>query len=363
LAVNGISISGANAGDFAKSSTCGATLVANANCSISVLFTPSQAGSEQAMVQVTDNAPGSPHAAVVAGMGIAVTPSVAIAPGSVEFGTILQGAATTPHTIKIMNSGTGALHVSAVALGGSNAGDFSQTNTCVGTAVAAGGSCGITVNFSPQAEGQRTASVTVSDDAGNSPQSIALTGTLASPFQLATTAASSSTATISAGQTAQYALQLTPGPGFSGTVTFSCSGAPLGATCNVTPVSIPVSGANAMAFQVMVRTSGNAFLVPLKIPEPRGRIWSTPAAVLILMWMAAWYAQRKQLRARVAAMPLGLAMVILSFALIGASGCGGAGYSSTVNPIVTPSGTTMLTVSATSGALTPQTIQLTLTVK
>jgi len=118
-----------------------------------------------------------------------------------------------------------------------------------------------------------------------------------------------------------------------------------------------------VSFQVMVRTSGNAFLVPMGIPAQRIRIWTTPVAVLILMWMAGWYAQRKQLRARVAAIPLGLAMVILSFALIGASGCGGAGYSSTVNPIVTPSGTTMLTVSATSGALTPQTIQLTLTVR
>src|SRR5258708_17159579 len=324
LAVNGISISGANAGDFAKSSTCGATLAANANCSISVLFTPSQAGPEQAMVQVTDNAPGSPHSAVISGTGIAATPDVAIAPGSVDFGTILQGAATAPQTIKIMNSGTSALHISSGTRGGSNEGDFSQTNTCVGTPVAAGGSCGITVNFSPQAEGQRTASVTVSDDAGNSPQSIALTGTLASPFQLAATAASSSTATISAGQTAQYALQLTPGPGFSGTVAFSCGGAPLGATCSVTPGTAPVSGTNAVPFQVTVRTSGNAFLVPMNIPAPRSRIWTTSAAVLILMWMAAWDAQRKQLRARVAAISLGLAVVVLSFALIGASGCGGA---------------------------------------
>ncbi len=470
LAVNGISITGANAGDFAKSSTCGVTLAANANCSISVLFTPSQAGAEQAMVQVTDNAPGSPHSVVISGTGIAAIPSLAIAPGSADFGTILQGATAAPQTIKIMNSGTSALHVSAVGLSGSNPGDFSQTNTCIGGAVAVGqscsitvgfspkaegqrtaslvltddapnspqsialsgtatapsvmvspasvdfgtiaegstaapqtvkitnsgsgslhvtavalsganpgdfsqtntcesvtvaanGSCSIKVNFSPTTEGQRTASITVNHDATNSPQSIALTGTLASPFQLAAAAASSTTATISAGQTAQYALQLTPGPGFSGTVAFSCSGAPLAATCNVAPVSMAVSGANATSFQVLVPTSGNAILVPATISEPRIRIWTAPILILIVMWMAAWCAQRKQLRARVTAFQLGFAMLILGLALIGSNGCGGGSYSSTVNPTITPSGTTILTVSAKSGTLTPQTIQLTLTVK
>src|SRR5205814_2354797 len=58
LAVNGISLAGSNAGDFAQSNTCTTTLAPNASCSISVQFTPSQAGAEQASLQVTDNAGG-----------------------------------------------------------------------------------------------------------------------------------------------------------------------------------------------------------------------------------------------------------------------------------------------------------------
>ena len=53
---------------------------------------------------------------------------------------------------------------------------YSQVNTC-GTSVAAGGTCTITVTFKPTAAGASSGSVTVSDSAPNSPQTITLTGT------------------------------------------------------------------------------------------------------------------------------------------------------------------------------------------
>jgi hypothetical protein len=39
------------------------------------------------------------------------------------------------------------------------------------------------------------------------------------------------TATVNAGQTATYSLQLTPGVDYNGVVSFTCAGAPLGASC------------------------------------------------------------------------------------------------------------------------------------
>lgn len=105
LAVNGISITGTNAGDFAQSNTCTATLAPNANCSISVGFTPSQTGVEQATPQVADNAAGSPQSAVVVGTGVATTPSVTISPASLDFGTVLEGATVAAKSIRVTNSG------------------------------------------------------------------------------------------------------------------------------------------------------------------------------------------------------------------------------------------------------------------
>src|SRR5260370_6655850 len=51
--------------------------------------------------------------AVVTGTGIATTSSVSISPASLNFGTVIEGATVAPKTIQVMNSGTGALHVSA----------------------------------------------------------------------------------------------------------------------------------------------------------------------------------------------------------------------------------------------------------
>ena len=62
LNISAVSLSGANAADFAASGTCaGAALAANATCSISATFTPSATGLRQAMLQIADNAAGSPQ--------------------------------------------------------------------------------------------------------------------------------------------------------------------------------------------------------------------------------------------------------------------------------------------------------------
>jgi len=72
LNIAGISIANAN-GQFAQTNTCGASLAAGANCSIYVTFTPTQAGSMTASLNVADNAGGSPQSITIKGTG--VTPS------------------------------------------------------------------------------------------------------------------------------------------------------------------------------------------------------------------------------------------------------------------------------------------------
>ena len=68
------------------------------------------------------------------------------------------------------------MNITSLVLTGTNVSDFAQTNTC-GTSVAAGGSCTISVTFTPTASGSRTASVSITDNASGSPQSVSLTGT------------------------------------------------------------------------------------------------------------------------------------------------------------------------------------------
>ena len=364
LGVSGITVTGANAGDFAESSTCGATLAANANCSISILFTPSLAGAEQATLQVSDNAPGSPQTAALTGTGVAARGSVTLAPGSVNFGSTAQGT-TTSQTVTVTNSGSSALHVSGVALSGSNPGDFSETNTCIGNVVAVQGNCTITVAFAPQTQGQRTASLLITDDGAGSPQTLALSGSGAAAFLLSAVAGATS-ATVAAGQTAQYALQVAPGPGFSGSVTVSCGGAPAAATCSVTPANLPLAGGVAAGVQVSVVTTASGMVTPGPArPWPWEWIlveaWILCAGVLV--WFARTCGRRKKRRLGI----LGGALSVLVLAV----GCGGGSASPSANvtdpppPQIhqgTPQGTSTLTITAQSGTLPAQTLQLTLTV-
>jgi hypothetical protein len=71
----------------------------------------------------------------------------------------------------------------------------------------------------------RNGTLTVTDSASDSPQTASFTG-IGQDFSMAPS--SSSSATVSPGQTASYTIAVVPDGGFSQTVLFGCSGAPSG---------------------------------------------------------------------------------------------------------------------------------------
>ncbi len=92
----------------------------------------------------------------------------------------------SPITATVTNTGQAQLSISGVAITGTNASDFTESNTC-SNAVAAGGNCSITVTFTPSAAGTRSATATFTDNAASSPQSVSLTGIgIAPAVQLST---------------------------------------------------------------------------------------------------------------------------------------------------------------------------------
>jgi len=104
------------------------------------------------------------------------TPGVSLNPTSLDFGTVQVGTPSSPQTVTVTNSGSASLTISTIAISGTNASDFAQTNTCTAV-IAPGGTCTISVTFTPGASGSRSGSVTITDNAPNSPQSVPLSGT------------------------------------------------------------------------------------------------------------------------------------------------------------------------------------------
>jgi hypothetical protein len=151
-------------GDFSASSTCGSSLAAEASCTISVTFTPTQLGSRGGTLSLTDSAHGSPQAVKLAGVGT----EVELNPSSLSFHFGVGQLQTT-----LTNVGSSPLNISSIVTRGSS---FSQTNTC-GSGLAAGGSCTITVSFSPKGRGHYfSGTVVVTDNGGGSPQKVTLSG-------------------------------------------------------------------------------------------------------------------------------------------------------------------------------------------
>ena len=69
LAINSISLGGANPGQFLQSNNCGTSLAIGATCTINVTFAPTGRGALTATLRVSDNAPGSPQTATLSGTG------------------------------------------------------------------------------------------------------------------------------------------------------------------------------------------------------------------------------------------------------------------------------------------------------
>ncbi len=69
MTVGTISIRGFNAGDYAETNNCPATLAPNATCTIKITFTPTATGPRVGQIMIPDSAIGNPHNVAVTGTG------------------------------------------------------------------------------------------------------------------------------------------------------------------------------------------------------------------------------------------------------------------------------------------------------
>jgi Bacterial Ig-like domain (group 3)/FG-GAP-like repeat/Abnormal spindle-like microcephaly-assoc'd, ASPM-SPD-2-Hydin len=159
-------------GAFSQTNNCPGSLASGANCMISVKFHPGNKGVLHGAVSVTDNASGSPQKVPLTGTGTFVQ----LTPEKLNFGTQPVGTRSLAKKITLTNKGDSAVKITGIAITGSDAGDFAETNNC-GNSVASGASCFIKVTFKPLSKGNRTADVSIYDNGGGSPQEVKLIGT------------------------------------------------------------------------------------------------------------------------------------------------------------------------------------------
>jgi hypothetical protein len=172
LTIHKIYFAGTNPGDYAETNNCAGSLASGATCDISVSFTPTALDKRQAVMVISDSDPASPQTVALSGTGTVVTLSKKYLP----FGDQQVGTTSAPQSVTLTNVGSTPLSFYKISITGTNAGDFSETNTC-GNNIAAGANCTITVTFTPTATGKRKALMSIYDDGGGSPQYVSLAGT------------------------------------------------------------------------------------------------------------------------------------------------------------------------------------------
>jgi hypothetical protein len=342
ITINSISTTG----DFAVfQNQCPTTFNSAAYCTVFVTFTPIAGGVRNGTLVINDTSPGNPHIVQLTGTGLA--PNVSVSPASLTFPS--QGLNTTSpeQTVTVTDTGTSGLGISRIAISGTNAGDFAETNNC-GLGLDAGKSCGVFVTFTPTALGTRGATLTINDALGM--QTVALAGTGALTLGLGIPSGGSNSATVSAGGTAKYTLSI-GGGGISGAATLTCTGAPTGATCTV-PSSENVSATSASTFTASVTTMAPTSAAFRNKSSWLGWMWAT--ALIGVVFIPVGGRTGRVGRKTWAMLPLLLLMFIASCG----GGNGGGGGSGSGG---TPAGTYNLTVTATMGS-TNQTQTLKLTV-
>jgi len=107
------------------------------------------------------------------------SPSASFSASSLTFGDEVEGSASEPLLITLTNSGTAPLTITNIAASA----NFTETNNC-GATLAAGADCAIYVTLAPNTTGSLTGTVTITDNAGGSPQAVSLSGTAVTPSTL-----------------------------------------------------------------------------------------------------------------------------------------------------------------------------------
>jgi dienelactone hydrolase len=168
----GISKTGTNASDFSQTNTCGSGIPPRGTCTITVTFTPTHIGPRTASVTITDNAAGTPQSVALSGTGVVSGPNATLSPSRVTFATQVVGTASSAQSVTLSDYGTMPISIASIVASG----DFHETKTC-GSSLAAGASCTIHVTFKPTQIGNRTGTLSITDNAPGSPQKVSLTGT------------------------------------------------------------------------------------------------------------------------------------------------------------------------------------------
>jgi FG-GAP-like repeat len=163
-------------GDFTQVNNCGNSVAVASNCQINLVFSPAVMGVRNGSLIITDDLASSPQVIPLTGVGIGPGPVANLSPKRLMFASPAVGSIATAQTVILTNTGNTALSLSNIRIDGLNKADFSEISNC-GNIIPAQANCAISVGFLPTTASE-LATLTITDNADDSPQQLALVGTV-----------------------------------------------------------------------------------------------------------------------------------------------------------------------------------------
>ena len=166
----------ASSGDFSQSHTCPTsptTLGPGLNCTITMTFSPTAAGTRTGAVTLKDNSPGS-SSQTIALNGTGETGALGFTPPSLNLGSVLVGSSSTK-SATLTNDGAAPVNITGVTISPADGTFTIQSNNCPGT-LNVQQTCTFQITFKPPDVFTYNATLSVSNSA-NGPAALPLSGT------------------------------------------------------------------------------------------------------------------------------------------------------------------------------------------
>ncbi len=262
--------------------------------------------------------------------------------------TVNQAASTTAATSSANPSFAGqsvTLTAEVASVGPTPTGSmvFTSGSTMLGTVALSGGAAALPTT-SLTTVGTQMVTASYSGDANTQASSASIIQVVNAAFTLEPGSGGSTTLTVQSGKTVSAPINVTGAPGFSGQVTFACSGLPSNAGCSFSPATITVSGTPAVPTLLSVNTGASTTASQLRSDGGQGMgtvAYGLGLAGLVLLWPT----RRRGARFRATLL---CTFTIALMGLVGCSGGGGGGGPKT------PAGKYTFMVTASSGQVQAQ---------
>jgi hypothetical protein len=181
-----------------------ATLNPSQSATLTASFAPSAVGSTTGSVTILSNAANSSLTIPLSGTG--AQSGLSISPTSFNFGSVVDGLTKSQNFI-VTNTGTASLTIAQLSVTGSA---YSASGLATPATLTPGSTATFSVLFAPTTAGSLAGSVSLSSNAPNSPNSLALSGTgVASSVTLSANPTSLSFASVNAGSSSSKNVTVT----------------------------------------------------------------------------------------------------------------------------------------------------------